>query len=149
MNKTRTPFSLIATAAIAATAMLALAGCSAVDEVAHKVRSQSFDTSAALASGWKGSAPWLPTDSTSIQLRQSTVADDAVLLVKSDQELKPELCAQVTRQSAPSYEIDGAPDVYAAKKVYACGGWSVIKAGDGWLGWTPNHPDERAKSPSR
>ena len=32
--------------------------------------------------------------------------------------------------------------------VFAGGTWSVVPTDAGWFGWTPNHPDEAAQSPS-
>lgn len=127
---------------------LVLSGCSVVDEVAHKMRSASFDTAAELTDEWTGEAAWLPTDATDIEIRESTMNDTAVILATSAATLDPELCSPVSRQSGPSYQLDGAPDVYKTTDAFACGDWTVIAAKDGWLGWTPNHPDEAKQSPT-
>lgn len=124
-----------------------LSGCSVVDQVAHKMRTVSFGTAAELTDKWKGNASWLPSDATDIEIRESTVNDTAVIFATSDATLDPELCTVVPRQSAPAYQLDGAPSAYAASEVFACGEWTVMTAEDGWLGWTPNHPDEAKQSP--
>jgi hypothetical protein len=46
------------------------------------------------------------------------------------------------------YALKDAPAVYEMDKVFACGDWSVVRTDDGWLGWTPNAPDEAAESPA-
>ncbi|GHD52915.1 hypothetical protein D9V29_12235 [Mycetocola manganoxydans] len=148
MNKTahraRT-FALLSTIPLA----LALTGCSVVDGFNPKEQSVSFDTAAEVTDRWKGDAAWLPADATAIEIRESTIDDTAVLLAASDAELDPELCAVVSRQSAPAYQVEGSPDPYKAGEVFACGTWTVMAAEDGWFGWNPNHPDEAQQSPTR
>ena len=125
-----------------------LSGCSVVDELAHKMRSVSYDTAAEVTAEWEGDAPWLPSDAIDISIRESTVNDTAVVLVTSDATLDPELCTDVPRQSAPAYQVDGAPSAYDASDAFACGAWTVMAAENGWLGWTPSHPDEEEQSPT-
>ena len=147
MNKTSHParyFALL----IAVPLALVISGCSVLDEAAHKMRSVSFDTSAEVTDEWKGTAAWLPSDATDIEIRESTVNDTAVILATSDATLDPALCTVVPRQSAPAYQLDGAPSAYDATEALACGAWTVTATEDGWLGWTPNHPDEAKKSPT-
>lgn len=137
-------FALLAAVPLA----IVLSGCSVVDEAVYKMGSVSFDTAAEVADEWKGEATWLPSDATDIEIRESTADDTAVILAISDATLDPELCAVVPRQSAPIYQLDGAPSAYDASDVFACGVWTVMAADDGWLGWTPNHPDEAQQSPT-
>ena len=138
-------FALLAVLPLA----VVLSGCSVIDAAAHKMRSVSFDTATEVTDEWKGEATWLPSDATDIEIRESTINDTAVMLAASDATLDPELCVVVPRQSAPVYQLDGAPNVYKADEVFACGVWTVMAAEDGWLGWTPNHPDEAKQSPTR
>ena len=112
------------------------------------MRSVSFDTAAEVEDEWTGEAAWLPSDATDIEIRESTINDTAVILATSDATLDPELCAAVPRQSAPAYHVDGGPNVYKATEAFACGAWTVMPAKDGWLGWTPGHPDEAKQSPT-
>ncbi len=149
MKTTRASTRVFVIGVITAFVASALPACSAMDEVAHKVRSEHFTSTKQLAAKWDGTATWVPTDGTDIRVRESTVARDAVILVTSEAALDPVLCPVVDRQSAPEYNIDGAPDAYTAKNVYACGAWSVIRAKGGWLGWTPNHPHEQEQSPAQ
>ena len=86
---------------IAVPLAIVMSGCSMIDEAAHKMRSVSFETAAAATDEWKGTAAWLPSDATDIEIRESTVNATAVILATSDATLDPELCAVVTRQSAP------------------------------------------------
>lgn len=133
------------------TAALALQGCAALDSIAHKKHSSTFPTVTALQEESDLDIAWMPGDATDIRVVQSTLAgaaDASVLLTSTTSALDPEVCAEVDRQSGPSYTIEGAPSVYASSTVFACGDWSVIAAPDGWFGWTPNAPDEAALSPA-
>ncbi|AQP49876.1 hypothetical protein [Tessaracoccus flavescens] len=64
-----------------------------------------------------------------------------MIVLTSKSEL-PDTCAE--RRSAPTLNIDGAPDIYGQKNTAAhvCGDWTVRKASDGWYGWTPNAEDK-------
>lgn len=136
---------LVPLAATAALALITLSGCAVVDEIAHKQRSAEFPSASEMPEEWLDRAPWLPADARDIRAMESTVDEDAVsILVTSGSELSTDLCIEVPRQSAPTMEVPGAPDVYSANEVLACGDWSVLPAGDGWYGWTPNSADERS-----
>jgi len=128
--------------------LVALTGCSSVEALLSQQESVTYATVAEAREGGLD-APWLPGDATDIRMVRSTAsnAPDAVVLVDSAAGLDPAVCAEVDRQSAPSYSIDGAPDVYRAETVYACGAWAVLVADGGWYGWTPSHPDEAAQAP--
>jgi hypothetical protein len=142
MKKTRTVLlAILATISIAA-----LTGCASIQGALQKESAAEFDTAADIADEWDKSAPWLPEDATDIRIHQASEGDPAVLLSTSDAELDPSLCVEVERQSAATFTVDGAPDSYAADNVFACGDWAVIPADNGWYGWTPNHPDEKAAS---
>jgi hypothetical protein len=121
----------------------ALTGCSAIDGALHKYSTTSYDDAGAVEEAGIGAA-WIPGDAGGIVVRTSTVPDapDAVVVVRSSSQLADD-CTEVDRQSAPSWFLDGMPDVYAMKKVFACGGWSVVATDDGWAGWTPNSAVER------
>ncbi|MET0843647.1 MAG: hypothetical protein ABWY23_07340 [Mycetocola sp.] len=148
MNSTSPRLRLLPALALALPLGIALSGCSVIDEVAHKMRTEHFDTAAELADDWQGDAPWLPSDATDIRIRESTINDTAVILATSGTDLDPAVCTPVSRQSAPAYSMDDAPDVYAADEVYACGVWTVMASDDGWYGWNPGHRDEQAQSPT-
>ncbi|WP_214466423.1 hypothetical protein [Microbacterium flavescens] len=152
MPASRTSARLAALALVAAAAV-AVPGCAVVDELVYKQRSSSFDALADAPDASVAHAAWVPADATDIQIVESTNADagNATLLLTSSAPLDPDLCVEVDRQSAPSYAIDGAPEIYGengAATVFACGAWSVVASDDGWFGWTPNHPDEHARSPA-
>jgi len=129
-------------------AAIVLSGCSVVDELVYQERNVQFATTDELTEGWSGYAPWVPADASDIRIREATSGATAVMLLTSASELDAALCTEVDRQSGPAYEIDGAPDAYAATRAFACGEWTVIASDDGWLAWTPNDPDEEAASPS-
>ncbi|WP_223623751.1 hypothetical protein [Microbacterium sp. EST19A] len=137
----------LAAAGLLVTVGLAASGCSVVDAVVYKQKSAEYADAAAFESDGDLDAPWLAADGTAIRVTQSTQADDATVAVVSDEELPADQCVEVPRQSAPAYALDDTIDVYAVDTVFACGAWSVAKTPDGWLGWTPNHPDEAAQSP--
>ena len=147
ISNVTSPFKLAPLAATAAVAVVALSGCAAVDELAHKQRSSEFADGAALPEEWSDRADWLPADARDIRVMESTVDEDAAsILVSSGAELSTELCTEVPRLSAPTMEVPDAPDAYTAERVFSCGDWSVIPAGAGWYGWTPNSDGERAGS---
>ena len=147
---TFTPRTRTATTATLAALLLLvpLAGCSAVSDVMHREAAHEFATRAELVDGWGKTAPWLPADATAILTRESTAGDPAVLSAAGAADLDPAQCVEVDRRSAPVFSLEGAPDVYKTDRVYACGDWAVIVTDDGWYGWTPNHPDEKAPSPA-
>lgn len=151
MPKTRVVPVRIAAVAAAGLAALALPGCAVIDELAYHQRSSSYEEPAAAPESSPAHAAWVPDDARSIRITETTQPDaaNAVVMVTSSSALDPEVCTEVDRQSAPSYTLDGAPDVYKADTVFACGEWSVVATEDGWFGWTPNHPDEQAQSAGR
>jgi hypothetical protein len=138
----------LAVAAVAVTVTVTLSGCSIVDSLVHQQKSVEFADAAALEADGDLTVPWLPEDSSAIRITQSTQSDDASVAVDSGQDLSAAECVEVPRQSAPAYSIDDTVDVYSVSSVFACGAWSVAETPDGWLGWTPNHPDEAAQSPA-
>lgn len=123
--------------------LLSLTGCSAYDSLVHKQATSTFDDTTAFDDGAEVDAEWIPADATEITVRTSTIEDaaDAVILLTSGSALSD--CTEVKRHSAPSWVLDGAPDPYKAKTVFACGDWSVVASDDGWFGWTPNSEEER------
>ena len=139
----------ISALALAGAAALALSGCAVVDELVYHQRSSSHESVAGVPDSSPANAVWVPDDSRSIRVTESTRSDapTAVILLTSSAPLDPQVCTEVDRRSAPSYTIDGAPDVYKASTVFACGEWSVVPSEDGWFGWTPNHPDEQEQAP--
>lgn len=149
MNSTSPRRRILPVVALALPFAIALSGCSVIDEVAHKMHTEHFDTAAELGDDWEGDASWLPSDATDIRIRESTINDTAALLATSDADLDPAVCTTVSRLSAPAYSMEDAPDVYGADQVYACGAWTVMASGDGWYGWNPSHPDEKAQSPAQ
>lgn len=135
----------IAAPALLLAGLLSLAGCSAYDSLVHKQATSTFDDAAAFHEGAEVDADWIPADAAEITVRTSTLEDaaDAVILLSGDAALPPS-CVEVERFSAPAWTLDGAPDPYAAKTVFACGDWSVMPTDDGWYGWTPNSEEEKA-----
>lgn len=135
----------LAASALIAAGLVALTGCSAFDQIAHKQATSTFDDVDGVDEGTDLDAGWLPSDATAITVRTSTIDDaaDAVILLASTSPLTGD-CSEVERRSAPSWTLDGAPDVYDADTVFACGDWSVIPTDDGWYGWTPNSAEERS-----
>jgi hypothetical protein len=140
--------SVLVGLALTVPAVILLTGCSALDDTFSRQASSEYPDASALRSDWEGDAPWVPSDATLLQLTQSTDAVDATILLTSDLDLNPDLCAEVPRQSAPTISVDDAPDVFAMETVFACGSWTVGATPSGWLGWTPGHPDEFAQSPA-
>ena len=138
----------LAVAALLVTAGLTVSGCAMVDELVHHQKSGTFEDRSAFEADSDLDAPWLPSDSSEIRSTRSTQADDATVAVLSKEELSADICAEVPRQSAPAYALEDTVNVYKVSDVFACGAWSVAKTPTGWVGWTPNHPDEKAQSPA-
>ena len=137
----------LAAAGLLVTVALAASGCSVIDAVVYKQKSAEYADAAAFEADEDLDVPWLPADSSAIRVTQSTQAEDATVAVISAEALDEGLCTEVPRQSAPAYVVDDEVDVYGLDTVFACGAWSVAETPSGWLGWTPNHPDEAAQSP--
>lgn len=135
----------VTSVALLALAVGSLSGCAIVDEAFHKQQSSSFGSAQDAPADSVAHESWVPADASDIRIVQTTIeeARDASILFTSGSALDPSICRDVPRLSAPSYAIEGAPDVLAADTVFACGDWSVVPSETGWLGWTPNHPDER------
>lgn len=150
MNPSRTRGRTVAlTLATTAVAALALTGCTSLQEAIRDESSGTYADAAALDAAWDKTAPWLPDDASGISMHQTVNGDPASLLIASDSDLDPTQCAEVDRQSAPTFTIDDAPNVFTIDTVYACGDWAVVPTDDGWYGWTPNDPDEKAASPAQ
>ena len=132
----------------AALVLVTLTGCADIQDAVQRQASGEFATRAELVQDWKKQAPWLPADAQSIITRESTITDEASLTTLSDADLDPAQCAEVERRSAPLFTLEHAPDVYKIERAFACGDWSVVATDDGWYGWTPNHPAEKAQSPA-
>jgi hypothetical protein len=148
---TSTPSRRAARTALPATVLLLvmpLVGCAAVVDALRGEAAAEFDTRADLVDDWGKAAPWLPADATDIVTHESTEGDPASLRAVSATALNPAHCVEVERESAPMFTLAETPDVYKIDRVYACGDWAVVATDDGWYGWTPNDPDERAQSPA-
>jgi hypothetical protein len=133
---------------IAALALLTagiLSGCSM--ETLQNETSDEFDTVADLTTAWDLPVAWLPDDSVDIRTHSAINGDLAIVRATTDESLDPASCAEVERQSGPVYEEDWSPSPWV-DTVWACGDWSIIPTDDGWYGWTPNHPDEKAAAPT-
>lgn len=125
-------------------ATLALTGCAAFDDLVNRQVTRTYDNKDHFGADASVDAGWIPADATEITLR--TPAENpgvvAVILLVSTSEL-PESCLEAERQSSPLLGIDGAPEVYEPKnsRIQVCDDWTVMKAANGWFGWTPNDGD--------
>lgn len=142
-----TPRRTVAALALTLIAATTLTGCGSVTNLVNKEKTGEYADVAALED-WDGTAPWIPSDATDIRTHESTDGKVSVVLLDSATELDPALCAEIDRESAPAFSIDGAPNVYKTDRVFACGDWTVAPAKAGWYGWTPNDPDEKEQSPA-
>lgn len=125
--------------------IVSMTGCSAYDSLIHKQATSTFKDVDSFDDGAEVDVDWIPSDAIQITVRTFTVekAADTAILLSSESPLSDD-CAEVQRYSAPAWVLDGAPDPYAAKTVFACGDWSVMDTGTGWYGWTPNSEEERS-----
>jgi hypothetical protein len=143
--RTRTVIYALAIGSLA----IPLAGCAGLNDLVQNESSAQFESAEDLEQSWGKSAPWLPSDATAINVRESTAGAPAILLTRSASALDPSVCTETGRQSAPTLQAEWSPtDVYV-DRVLACGDWAVIATDDGWFGWTPNDPDEKAASPQK
>lgn len=121
---------------------LTLTGCSALGDLAHDRVTSEASTRADL-----DSAPdWLPSDASDITSVAGTGgkgsdATPTTLVFTSTDGVTDDACRTTPRQSAPTMDVDGAPDVYKATSVLRCGPWSMTSTGDRWVAWTPNPGD--------
>lgn len=113
---------LILVAVVSATA---LTGCAAITDQLRNEISREYPSRADLVAGWEKTAPWLPDDATDIRVRETRDGAPAVLLATSAAALDSGLCVETERRSAPTFDLDGAPDAYT-ETVFACGDWAVI-----------------------
>ncbi|MFC0680913.1 hypothetical protein ACFFGH_24045 [Lysobacter korlensis] len=143
MNKTTALSAVLLSSLI-----VPLTGCAALMDQLENEASTQFDSTADLEKNWGKAAPWLPSDATGIQTHESTAGDPAILSAKSVAPLEPSVCAETERHSAPAFQEEWSPSNVFVDRVYACGDWTVIPTEDGWFGWTPNDPDEKAASPA-
>lgn len=149
MSSTHVTRRLSIAAVSAALLVPSLTACAAVGDALQREATHEFDTREDLVRDWAREAPWVPADAESIRIRESLGGEPASLAVSSSSDLDPTMCVDVERKSAPTLVLEKTPDVYKIDRVLACGDWAVVQTDDGWYGWTPVHPDERAASPSR
>jgi hypothetical protein len=145
MRKTKLALTALA---VTTGAAILLTGCSTVEDALHKEKRSTYENLTAFDDDSGIDATWLPEDASGIEIIRSTQADDAAIALESSADLSSELCAPVERQSAPAYQPGPEVDVFKISDAFACGDWTVVETGYGWLGWTPGHPDEKAQSPS-
>lgn len=116
--------------------MTTVAGCSAVDNLAYGRAEATYDDARSLAQA-RGDVPeWLPSDARSIQRVSSTRDETSESLVFTSAEGLAG-CEEVPRLSAPTMEVDDAPDVYKISDVLACGTWAVAQQDGTFYAWTP------------
>lgn len=116
--------------------VLILAGCSAIDDVAHGSAQTTYTNAPAFEKDHADTAAWLPADATSVTLVSSTRAD-GVMTLAYESATAPEGCESVERQSSPTMSVETDVDVYAASSVLLCGQWAVAHEAGQWLAWTP------------
>jgi hypothetical protein len=105
---------------------------------------------AALAHAWRTPASepdWVPADATGIRFVAATGgsadASPASVRVVTASAL-PDSCTTIPRRSLDSFGEDWAPSSFP-DTVSRCGNWAVMRVDDGWFGWTPLAPAERAE----
>jgi len=137
----RTATVPLAVGALALGALL-LSGCSALGDLAHDRVTAEASTRADL-----DAAPdWLPSDARDITSVSGTGGKDSdttptTLVFTSTGGVTDDACSTTPRQSAPTMDVEGAPNVYKATSVLRCGPWSMTSKGDRWVAWTPNPGD--------
>lgn len=135
--------------AIVALAGLTLTGCTSITDLLQREASNQFTSVEDLAQNWDMEAAWLPADATQIKIHESTAGGTAILSATTDAQLDVSQCAETDRQSAPAFSESWSPENEYVDRAFACGDWAVIETSNGWYGWTPNDPDEKAVSPAQ
>jgi hypothetical protein len=133
---------LLTAGAAALLAVAGLAGCTATNDLLHSTSTTHVDE----RTDMPGGAPsWVPEDASDIRIVTGTDGGATSVLLVSAADLNP-ACVETPRLSAPTVEVEGAPDVYDVKAatVFSCGDWTVAASPDGWYGWTPATEDEAA-----
>ncbi len=130
------------TLGVLALGALTLTGCSALGDVAH----DRVTSEAATRADLDAAPDWLPSDARDITSVAGTggKASDTTpttLVFTSADGVTDDACSTAPRQSAPTMDVDDAPDVYGADSVLRCGPWSMTSKGDRWIAWTPNPGD--------
>jgi len=137
----RTTTTALAVGALALCAVT-LSGCSALGDAAHDRVTSEASTRADL-----DPAPdWMPSDARDITAVSGTGGKSSdttptTLVFTSTAGVSGDSCTTTPRNSAPTMDVDGAPDVYEATSVLRCGAWSMTSKGDRWVAWTPNPGD--------
>jgi hypothetical protein len=138
--------SLIRTTSLAvgalALAAVSLTGCSAISDQAHHRLTSHADTRADLASP----PEWMPSDATDITSVSGTAGKESdsapqTVVFTSSAGVTSDGCTTVPRSSAPTIDVDGAPDAYKTDSVLRCGSWSLSSKKHRWIAWTPNTGD--------
>lgn len=139
MSHFRTTALAVVALALAATS---LTGCSVIGDQAHHRSTSHADARADLASP----PEWMPSDATDITSVFGTAGKESdsppqTVVFTSSAGVTSDGCTTVPRNSAPTVDVDGAPDAYKADSVLRCGGWSLFSKKHRWVAWTPNTGD--------
>jgi hypothetical protein len=133
MKHRHTPITALAAAALA---VVALTGCTSMNDLVERVHSESFDTRADAAAGWVGvpMPDWLPADAADIRTTATTNESNAVFAYRGGE---PTGCEEGTRSTLP---FDGRYGGFAdaselPDEVLRCGPYEVHATPDGWLAW--------------
>jgi len=127
----------LALGALVIAATGALSGCSAVENMLHRVHEEDFPDRAAAESGWVGvSFPeWIPADATDLHNLATTDESHAIVRVDSSDDL-PADCAEQPRRGLPFDGADWAPSLDPMPTtVWGCGRYEVVPVEGGWFGW--------------
>lgn len=144
MNKITSTRLLFAPAA-AILVVGGLAACSVVEGATSGSVTSTAETRETLS----GEIPaWIPDDATGITRVEGARGDAASILLISSSDLNASSCEAVPRVSAPTVQVEDAPDVYSEDEVFSCGEWAVVPSEDGWYGWTPAIESTAVPSPT-
>jgi hypothetical protein len=144
--KTSTIIRSLLLPSVVVLAAAGLSGCTVVTDAMNK----SVTTTADSREDLSGDIPaWVPADATKITRVAGGNGEAATILLTSAKELDTGTCVATPRLSAPTMQIDDAPDVYSEDEVLSCGDWAVIPSAGGWYGWTPATESSAVPSPTR
>jgi hypothetical protein len=133
LNRSRPGAAVAGLAAI----FFLLAGCALVNDVAYGRSESTSANPVELAQARGDAVEWMPEDARGIS-RVASTREDGVESLLFTSATAPTGCTPTERLSAPTMDVEGAPDVYAIGQVQVCGDWVVAAADDDvYYAWTP------------
>jgi len=126
--------TVAATAFAGGLLVIALTGCSEVDDLLSQRHRETFPTYAEAERSWVGvDIPgWIPRDS--VDLNNLATNDETVSVIRVTTLSEPVGCEPGERTGIPALAAEWSTEKWPAQ-VLTCGDYEVMPLDDGWLGW--------------